>query len=92
VKVKITMEADVTDLPAFNQPEAGRQNVFPLLEDGLHCQAIEHLMRQMILEKETEPAMHKALIDKFQQDRTLTERLIDSVNIQYGPRSPERGI
>ena len=90
MKVRITMEADVTDLPSFNQSDSGRENLIELLNRDLRCHAIVRLMEQMIQQKETDPVIHKALLASLEQDKQLTKRLVDSVDIQYGPRDPER--
>ena len=83
------MEADVTDLPAFNEDVSvteirggGRENVWDVINQ-LHLCNLNKTMSQMIKEKETEPKIHKAMLRDYEDERKLIVQLIDSIKIKY---------
>jgi hypothetical protein len=89
MKVRITMEADVTDLPAFNEdvsvveiPGAGRENVWGVINQ-LHGHILFKWLSQNTKEKETSPEIHKAMINHYEDETKLVTRLIDSIKIKY---------
>jgi len=82
MKVKITMEADVTDLPAFNEESAGRENVYDVIKD-LHSNSILRLMKEIADAKDNPTDLQKALIKHSRENKELTGRLIDSIKIEY---------
>lgn len=87
MKVKITMEAEVSDLPAFDnggEPVgAGHENVFNLLNWCLVCNSNERIMEQMVKKGETEKTLHQAIMEHLRQDLKLSQRLIESVKIGF---------
>jgi len=82
MKVKITMEADVTDLPAFNEELAGRENVYDVMHD-LYSNSILRLMKEIADAKDNPTDMQKALIKQSREDEKLTGRLVNSIKIEY---------
>jgi len=82
MKVKITMEADVTDLPAFNEESAGRENVYDVVYD-IYSNAILRLLKETTEGKDNPTDLQKALIKQSREDKELTGRLINSIKIEY---------
>jgi len=83
MKVKITMEADVTDLPAYDTTDgAGKQNVFDLLM-SLETSALQKLIEQETVEKVFEPAMQKALIETYADEVEIVSKLLKSMEIKF---------
>lgn len=81
-KVRIVMEADISDLPAFNDGLAGQQNLFTLLNFNFLCATREKLMESMCREKEMTPVEYEAVIRHNKADVTLAERLMEHVDIK----------
>jgi hypothetical protein len=88
MKVKITMEADVTNLPAFNEDVsvldingAGRENVYDVVK-GLYINSLTKLMKQRA-EKNLDPARQEALVLAYEDECNLTKQLTDNVKISF---------
>lgn len=88
-KVIITMEADVTDLPAFNEDVsvldirgAGRENVWDIF-NNLRIQNNIKIAEQIAIEKETEPKIQKALLIAMEDEKRLLDRLLKNTSIEY---------
>jgi hypothetical protein len=74
MKIQIIMEADISDLPVFQQ----RQNISDLLRIQLNCLTREYVLKIMM-----ENAPNKqALIKAAQDDAELGERLFKSLHME----------
>jgi hypothetical protein len=83
MKVKITMEADVSDLEAFNDNQAGRENILDIIKE-IHTASTEKLMRLEINgEKNVTPKYYQTFIKNYRADKELTSRLISNVDIKF---------
>lgn len=78
-RIRVTMEAEVGDLPGF-QGRAGRQNVFSLLND-LSVEVLARRIESMTSGAESE-AVAKALERSFQEDKAIMGRLIGSLRVK----------
>lgn len=90
MKVRITLEAEVTDLPAFNPktsalaiPGAGRENVYDVVK-YLQFSSLTKLLNHVV-EKPSkgEEKRHAAIRRAYEDELKLTERLTGNVKIEY---------
>jgi len=80
MKVKITMEADVTDLPAYSEVKSGTENVWDAVKEIKYA-AMNGLMEAMADSKDSE--LNNALRKAYEQQYLLTTRLMDNAKIEY---------
>jgi len=88
MKVKITMEADVSNLPAFNEDVsvldingAGRENVYDVVK-SLYINSLTKLMKQRA-EKNLDLDRQEALVLAYEDECNLTKQLTDNVKISF---------
>lgn len=88
MRVKITMEADVTHLPAFNEDVsvsdvngAGRENIYDVIKE-LYINSCLKLMKQNT-EKNNDPAIQRALVLAYKDEFALTKQLVENVKIVF---------
>lgn len=84
MKVRITMEADVTNLPTYNEPISGQENVYSIISD-IYCSALSKLMQARVDTKDKSTALDKALIKSYEAERNLTKQLVKNLKIEYVP-------
>ena len=84
MKVKITMEADVTNMPAYNEPVSGQENVYSVISE-IYLNSLSKLIQIHSEAKNKPSVMEKAIIKAYESERDLTKQLANSVKIEYVP-------
>ena len=89
MKVKIIMEADVTDLPSFSPDGSaldingvGRMNIYDVVKE-LYLNSLMKLMKERAEAKDNPTPIQKAMILTYEDERKLTKQLIKSIKIKF---------